>query len=104
MVRRNLFYESEELPPPSMAECGSEVVELLDDESNVVGKGVVFNNFTCGMELHDVKLCPSKIGVRITHVLDGSKWVGELVGEFLCDCVGEIVWWPGIQVRCTQPV
>ena len=77
-------------------------MELLDDESNVVGKGMVQNNFTCGMELHDVKLRLSEVVVCITHVVDGSKWVGKLVGEFLCDCVGEIVRWRCIQVRCIK--
>ena len=102
MVCGTLFNESEELPPPTIAQCGSEVVELLDDECNVIEKGVVQKKFICGIELLDVKLCPCEVAVCVTYVVDGSKWVGELVGEFLYDCVGEIVHWRCIRVRSTE--
>ena len=99
MVRGNLFHAMEEIPSPGMAQCRSDVVELLDDEHNLVGQGVVQKNFTCRMELHDVKLHPFEVAVYVTQVVDRSKWVGELVGDYLSDCLGQIVRWCRILVH-----
>ena len=93
VVRRNIFHETQELPFFGMADFGSEVVQLLGDEGDVVGEGVVEKNFKCGMELQDVKLRPSEVAVCVMHVVDKNKWVGELVGDLLCDFLGKIVCW-----------
>ena len=76
-----------------MADFGSEVVQLLGDEGNIVGEGVVEKNFKCGMKLHDVKLRSFEVAVCVTHVVDENKWVGELVGDLLCDFLRKIVRW-----------
>ena len=98
VVHGNLFHAMEEIPSLGVAQCRSDVVELLDDEYNVVGQGVVQKNFTCGMELHNVKLCPFQAAIHVTQVVDGRRWVGELVGGYLSDCLEQIVRWRAILV------
>ena len=63
---------------------------------------MVQKNFLCGMELCDVKLRPSEVAVHVTQVVDGNKWVGELVGDYLSTCLGQIVYWCCILVCWTE--
>ncbi len=58
---------------------------------NVVGVGVVDTSFECGNELHQLKLCPFEIAVRVTHALHKSEWVGEMVGKLLIDCLHKVI-------------
>ena len=104
VIRGNLFNEEDELLFSGMADRRSEIVQLLGDEGDVVGEGVLEKNITYRMELHDVKLCPSEVAIRVTRSIDKNKWVGEIVGDLLCDCVGELVWWHCVLVQTSKPL
>jgi len=67
------------------------MVQLLGDNGNVVGVGEVDMSFTCGVKLHQVKLRLFEIVVHVTHVVDETKWVGELVGKLLGNCVEKVI-------------
>jgi hypothetical protein len=69
------------------------IVELLGPGASVVGKGVIDGNIKCGMELNTVKLCPSKVAIRIVEVSDGYVWTEEIMGEWLGQCVGLVIQW-----------
>jgi hypothetical protein len=45
------------------------------------------------MELNAVKLCLFEVGVQVVQVLDESVWTGEIVGEWLGQCVGFVIRW-----------
>lgn len=79
-------------------------VELLGIGGNIVGKGVIDENIKCGMELHAVKLCPSEVAVKVVHVVDGTAWTGELVGEQLQQCLGLVIRWERAHIRAAEPV
>ena len=40
-----------------------------------------------------MKLCPFEVAVQIVHVLEESVWIGEIVGEWLGQCVGFVIRW-----------
>jgi hypothetical protein len=72
---------------------GTGTVELLGPGGNVVGSGVLQDNIKCGMELNAVKLCPFQVALQVGQVLDESVWTGEIVGEWLGQCVGFVICW-----------
>jgi hypothetical protein len=74
-------------------------VELLGPRASVVGKGVIYGNIKCGMELNIVTLCPSEVAIRVVEVRDGSVWTGEIMGERLGQCVGLIIRWKRTLLR-----
>ena len=45
-------------------------VELLSDTGAVVGMAIMDNAFKSGMELNGMRLFPSEVAVRVTHVDD----------------------------------
>jgi hypothetical protein len=74
-------------------------VEFLGPGGNVVGTGVLQDNIKYGMELNAVKLCPFEVAVQVVQVLDESVWIGEIVGEWLGQCVGFVIRWRRADVR-----
>jgi hypothetical protein len=78
---------------------GTGTVELLGPGGNVVGMGVLQDNIKCGMELNTVKLCPFEVAIQVVQVLDESVWTGEIVGEWLGQCVGFVIRWKRADVR-----
>jgi len=79
------------------------MVQLLGDNGSIVGVGVVDTSFTCGSELHQVKLRPIEIVVHVTHALDETKWIGEVVGKFMGDCVDKVIQWSRASVCWAHP-
>jgi hypothetical protein len=51
------------------------------------------------MELNAMKLCPFEVAVQVVQVLDESMWTGEIVGEWLGQCVGFVIRWRRADVR-----
>jgi hypothetical protein len=39
------------------------------------------------------KLCPFEVAVQGIRVLEESVWTGEIVGEWLGQCVGFVIRW-----------
>jgi hypothetical protein len=78
---------------------GTGTVELLGMGDNVVGTGVLQDNIKYGMELNVVKLCPFEVAVQVVQVLDESVWTGEIVGEWLGQCIGFVIRWRRADVR-----
>ena len=85
VVRGRLFEEDDRPHVSGEATTISGVVELLGDDGCVVGIGVVDTNITCGIELHQVNLCPFEVAVCVTRALDETKWIGEVVEKLLGD-------------------
>ena len=79
------------------------MVQLLADDDNVVGIGVVDTSLTSGDKLHQVKLRPYEIAIRVTHVVDETKWVGEVVGEYLSNCIDKVIQWWRSSIRWARP-
>jgi hypothetical protein len=74
--------------------CGERVEwNFYGRGGNVVGTGVLQDNIKCGMELNAVKLCPFEVALQVVQVLDESMWIGEIVGEWLGQCVGFVIRW-----------
>jgi hypothetical protein len=46
-----------------------------------------------------VKLCPFEVAVQVVRVLEESMWIGEIVGEWLGQCVGFVIRWRRADVR-----
>jgi len=67
------------------------MVQLLKEDGIIMGFGVLDTNFTCGVELHQMKLRPYKVAIRVTHALDERKWISELLKEFFGDCVNKVI-------------
>ena len=102
IIRRNrisLFQDARESIQRSTEVRGIGIVELLGPGDNVVGTGVLQNNIKCGMELNAVKLCPFEVAIQIVQVLEESMWTGEIVGEWLGQCVGLVIRWRRVEVR-----
>jgi hypothetical protein len=51
------------------------------------------------MELNAMKLCPFEVAVQVVQVLDESVWTGEIVGEWLDQCIGFVIRWRRADVR-----
>jgi len=45
-------------------------MELLNEEGNIVGIGVVDGSIKCGMELNNLKLFPFEVVVCVSWVID----------------------------------
>jgi hypothetical protein len=78
---------------------GTDTVELLGSKGNVVGTGVLYDNIKCRMEQNAMKLCPFEVAVQVVRVLEESVWTGEIVGEWLGQCVGFVIRWRRADVR-----
>lgn len=77
-------------------------MQLISESGAIVAIASVDEGITCGMELYHIKLWPYEVAVRVLHVLDGSIWTGELVGERLSQCVGLLIRWKKSRVRTTR--
>jgi len=49
------------------------MVQLLEEDGTVVGFGVLDTNFTCVIELHQVKLRPFEVTICVTHTFNERK-------------------------------
>jgi hypothetical protein len=94
-----LFQDGRESIQKSTEVPGTGTVEFLGPGGNVVGTGVLQDNIKYGMELNAVKLCPFEVAVQVVQVLDESVWIGEIVGEWLGQCVGFVMRWRRADVR-----
>jgi len=103
VVRVRLFEDEDSRPTTEVPQSTTRMVQLLGENGEVVGVGVEDTSFTCGIELHQVKLRPFEIVVRITHVVDERQWVGELVGKYLGDCMEKVIRWRRSSVRWAHP-
>lgn len=74
-------------------------VELLSDTGAVVGMAIMDNAFKSGMELNGMRLFPSEVAVRVTHVDDELHWTGDVVGERLGLSRGLTIRWDRSLVR-----
>jgi hypothetical protein len=88
-----LFQDARESIQRSTEVRRTGTVELLGLGDNVVGTGVLQDNIKCGMELNVVKLCLFEVAVQVVRVLEQSMWTGEIVGEWVGQCVGFVIRW-----------
>ena len=81
VIRTSLFPEAATHSVHIENQHRTPMLELLSEGGNIVGIGAVDNSIKCGMELNHVKLFPSEVVVRVSHVVDEMVSIGELVGE-----------------------
>ena len=97
--RINLFQDARESIQRSTKVRGRATLELLGLGGNVVGTEALQDNIKYGMELNTVKLCLFEVAVQVVQVLEESVWTGEILGEWLGQCVGFVLCWRRVDVQ-----